>query len=345
MPSPPACADDLFPNFTTHTLPTPHGTTIFARVSPDKSKPPLLLLHGFPQTHAEWHKLAPLLTPHFTLILLDLRGYGASSIPQSSNGSAYTKRLMGQDCLSVMEQLGYSSSNNSTKKFSIIGHDRGARVAYRLAFDAPERLEKVVVIDVVPTASMFARFGDPAAALKAYHWLFLAQPAPFPENMIGKDDGGGLFLEQALSSWTGAGTLECFDGAAMERYREAYCVEERIHATCEDYRAGVHYDRVYDEEDLEGGRKITVPVLAVWGEEGGFTGPRKSEVEKEREKKEGKQEQGPLEIWRRYCVDVRGKGFDCGHFIPEEEPEALADEILRFCCDDKAGLPITSGPG
>ncbi|KAL4909729.1 hypothetical protein BDW74DRAFT_186233 [Aspergillus multicolor] len=322
---------DLFPDYTTHTLSTPHGATIHARVSPDTSKPPLLLVHGFPQTHAEWHKLAPLLAPHFTLILLDLRGYGASSIPASENGSGYTKRIMGQDCLSVMEQLGYSTSDGA-KKFSIIGHDRGARVAYRLAFDNPERLEKVIVVDVVPTASMFSRFGDPAAAMKAYHWLFLAQPAPFPENMIGKDDGGRLFLEQALASWTGAGTLDAFDEGVMVRYREAYCDPQRIHATCEDYRAGVNYDRVYDEEDLETGRKIQVPLLAVWGEEGGFTGPKKSQVEKEKEEKEGKK--GPLEIWKKYALDVRGRGLACGHFIPEEDPEGLAEEIWGFCCDE-----------
>ncbi|KAL4774492.1 Alpha/Beta hydrolase protein [Aspergillus nidulans var. acristatus] len=310
-------SSDLFPGFSSQYVTTTHGARIFVRVSPTQDKPPLLLVHGFPQTHAEWHKLTPLLTPHFTVVLVDLRGYGASSIPASANGSGYTKRLMGQDCLSVMDQLGYAN-----QRFAVVGHDRGARVAYRLAFDNPERLSKVVVVDVVPTAAMFARFGNPTAGLKAYHWLFLAQPEPFPEKMIGKEDKGRLFLEQALSSWTAAGTLQAFSDTAMERYREAYCDEQRIHATCEDYRAGAYFDRVYDEEDLEKGNKIQVPVLAVWGEEGGFTGPKKSEAKKEQE--------GPLEVWQRYCVDLRGKGLNCGHFIPEEDPQALADEILQF---------------
>ncbi|KAL3468093.1 Alpha/Beta hydrolase protein [Aspergillus heterothallicus] len=304
---------DLFPGFSGHHIPTPAGTTIFTRVSPPSSvpaKPPLLLIHGFPQTHIEWHKLAPLLTDHFTLILVDLRGYGASSLaPTSENGSGYTKRLMAQDCVAVMDHLGY------TDKFFVVGHDRGARVAYRLAFDSPERVEKLVVLDVVPTASMFMSFGNAAKAWKAYHWLFLAQPAPFPENMIAGVDGGKTFLENSLASWAGSKSLEAFaeDQGVLQQYREAYCVAERIHATCEDYRAGVFYDRVYDEDDLEQGKKIELPVLAIWGKKwlagGGVS---------------------PLDVWRQYAVDVEGKGLDCGHFIPEEDPEALAKELLPF---------------
>lgn len=309
---------DHFPNFSSQYITTTLGARLFVRTSAAKSptsKPPLLLLHGFPQTHLEFHRIAPSLLPHFTLILLDLRGYGASSpIPSSTNGSAYTKRLMGQDCLSVMEQLGYSPD----EKFAVLGHDRGARVAYRLAFDNPERVSKVIVVDIVPTASMFQGFGDVRAGLKGYHWLFLAQPAPFPERLIGGVEGGRMFLEQALASWTGTGTLDAYDAEVMRGYREAYCAEEKIHATCEDYRAGAYFDRVYDEEELERGSKIQVPVLVVWGEAGSFASAMKAKKE------------GPLEVWQKYCADVRGRGLGCGHFIPEEDPEALVDEALKF---------------
>ncbi|KAL4934336.1 alpha/beta fold hydrolase [Aspergillus undulatus] len=296
---------------------------IFVRVSPIKDNPPLLLLHGFPQTHAEWHKLAPLLLPHFTLILIDLRGYGASSsVLSSTNGSGYTKRLMGQDCISVMDQLGYQG-----RKFAVLGHDRGARVAYRLAFDEPERISRVIVVDIVPTASMFGSFGNVSAAMKGYHWLFLAQPAPFPEEMIKGRDGGSMFLENGLKSWTAAGTLSTFDNEVLEQYREAYVNnDEKIHTTCEDYRAGVFFDRVYDEEDLEAGRKIQAPLLAVWGESGLFAGAMKEE----KKKKKKKVKEGPLDVWQRYCVDVKGKGLNCGHFVPEEDPEGLATEVLEF---------------
>ncbi|KAJ0424769.1 Alpha/Beta hydrolase protein [Aspergillus carlsbadensis] len=303
---------DLFPGFTTQHIPTPSGTTIFTRTSPKATpaKPPLLLIHGFPETHIQWHRLAPLLLPHFTLILVDLRGYGSSSLaPESTNGSGYTKRLMAEDCIAVVDALGYTS-----QKINVVGHDRGGRVAYRLAFDFPERVEKLVVVDIVPTAAMFRAFGDARMAVKAYHWTFLAQPAPFPENLIAGTDCGRGFLEHSLAAWTGVKTLDVFDNVVLDGYRRAYCAEDRIHATCEDYRAGAFYDRVYDEEDLERGNKITVPVLAVWGDKGTPAGGAKT----------------PLEVWRDYAVNVRGEGLGCGHFIPEEDPRGLARAVLEF---------------
>ncbi|KAL3445276.1 Alpha/Beta hydrolase protein [Aspergillus insuetus] len=302
----------LFPGFTTHHIPTPSGTTIFTLTSPKTTppKPPLLLIHGFPQTHIQWHRLAPLLLPHFTLILVDLRGYGSSSlVPASENGSGYTKRLMAQDCIAAVDALGYAD-----QKINVVGHDRGGRVAYRLTLDFPERVEKLVVVDIIPTASMFRSFGDAGMAVKAYHWTFLAQPAPFPENMIAGSDSGKGFLEHSLAAWTGVKTLDVFEAVVLDGYRRAYCDEERIHSTCEDYRAGAFYDRVYDEEDLQKGNKITVPVLAVWGAKGTPAGGKKS----------------PLDVWKEYAVDVRGKGLDCGHFIPEEDPQGLAGAILEF---------------
>jgi haloacetate dehalogenase len=247
----------LFPGFTSQHIPTPSGTTIYTLTSPKTipPKPPLLLIHGFPQTHIQWHRLAPLLLPHFTLILVDLRGYGSSSLaPASENGSGYTKRLMAQDCIAAVNALGYTD-----QKINVVGHDRGGRVAYRLTLDFPERVLKLVVVDIIPTASMFRSFGDAGMAVKAYHWTFLAQPAPFPENMIAGSDSGKGFLEHSLAAWTGVKTLDAFDAAVLDGYRRAYCAEERIHSTCEDYRAGAFFDRVYDEEDLEKGNKTPSP--------------------------------------------------------------------------------------
>lgn len=194
--------------------------TIDSIDQPPSYKMTLDLFPGFPQTHTEYyHKSTPLLLPHFTIILLDLLVRPHSS----KNGSGYTKRLM-DHYVSVMQELGFD-------KFNLVGHDRGARVAYRLAFDMPERLNRVVAVDVVPTASMFQGFGNVKAALKGYHWLFLGQPEPFLEPIIGSTEGGGrMFFEHNLASWT-ATTLNCFDEVAMEQYREAYCNEEKIHTT------------------------------------------------------------------------------------------------------------------
>lgn len=305
-------AVDLFPEFSSEYITTALGARIFVRVSPNKGKPPALLLHGFPQTHMEWHRVVPLLLPHYTVVLLDLRGYGASeSIADSVNGSGYTKRLMAQDCVSVMDQLGYT-------KFTVIGHDRGARVTYRLAFDQPEKLEKVVLIDIIPTAAMFKNFGNVTAAVKAYHWLFMAQPEPFPETLMASADNGKFFLEKSLASLTGTQSLDVFDPVAMANYRESYCNEEKIHNACECYRAGAFYDRVYDEENISKGNKIQVPVYTVWGSGGTFAKSMKEQSE------------SPLDVWKQYCSNVQGKGYNCGHFVPEEMPEPLAQDILQF---------------
>ncbi|KAG4264864.1 hypothetical protein FPRO03_00148 [Fusarium proliferatum] len=302
---------DLFPGFTRQFIETSDGVSIFVRTKIDPGKPPLLLLHGFPQTHVEYHRVIPSLLPHFSIILLDLRGYGQSATVPSTNGSGYSKRLMANDCISVMSQLGYN-------KFLLVGHDRGARVAYRLAFDHPEAVAKVVVIDIIPTAAMFQGFGDVTAGLKAYHWLFLAQPDPFPENMIQGADNGKQYLEHTLASWTRKKTLEDFDERALEEYRKAYCHETRIHSTCEDYRAGAFLDKAYDEKDVQEGNKIQAPMLAIWGNAGVSAESLQNKSE------------GPLEIWQKYTHNVCGKALECGHFIPEEDSEGLSEVLVPF---------------
>ncbi|KAF5558569.1 haloacetate dehalogenase H-1 [Fusarium mexicanum] len=214
-----------------------------------------------------------------------------------------------------MSQLGYD-------KFLLVGHDRGARVAYRLAIDHHEAVSKLVVIDIIPTAAMFQGFGDVTSGLKAYHWLFLAQSDPFPETMIQGADNGKHYLEHTLASWTKKKTLEDFDERALDEYRKAYCSIARIHSTCEDYRAGAFLDKAYDEKDLEEGNKIQAPMLAIWGNAGVSAESLQNKSE------------GPLEIWQKYAQNVRGKALECGHFIPEEDPEGLAEALIPFLLQD-----------
>ena len=292
---------DLFPGFASHWIDTANGR-FFARSG--GSGPPLLLLHGYPQTHVEWHAIAPRLAEHFTVVAMDLRGYGWSSLPEGANGEGMSKRAMAQDAVDVMEQLGHV-------RFSLVGHDRGGRVAYRLAFDQPGRLAKVAVIDIVPTFAMFADMDRTEGALKKYHWLFLAQPAPFPETLIGASPR--YFLDHTLASWTAAKDLSAYDPRALEYYRAAFEDPSRIAASCEDYRAGALIDRLLDKADLDAGRKIEVPLLAMWGDKGL---PASG--------------QSPLDVWRRYARDVQGAPIESGHFVPEENPDACRDALLAF---------------
>lgn len=294
---------DLYPGFATHWVDVPAGR-IFARSKGEG--PPLLLLHGFPQTHAEWHRIAPQLAEKFTVVVMDLRGYGWSSAPDSRDGALYTKRLMAQDAVLVMEKLGHI-------RFRLIGHDRGARVAYRLAFDHPGRVEKLALLDIVPTAAMWQGM-DARSAIKAYHWLFLAQPAPLPETLIGQ--AALFFLERTLASWSAAKNLDCFDPRALAHYRAAFNETSHIHAFCEDYRAGATFDRDYDEADQKTGRKVEMPLCVLWGTQGIPGRPTGSAT--------------PLEIWRQWAADVRGQAIESGHFLPEENPQATLTALLAF---------------
>src|SRR5271156_4956053 len=266
--------------------------TIFARVG--GSGPPLLLLHGYPQSHVMWARVAAELAARFTVVAADLRGYGRSSTPESQKGERYSKRVMATDVIAAMSVLGH-------QRFAVAGHDRGGRVAYRLALDHPEKVTKIAVLDIVPTWEMWAGM-DAARAMAVYHWMFLAQPEPLPETLI--NAAAIAYLEAKLASWTGDHSLKSFAPIALEAYRAAFRDPARVHATCEDYRAGATIDRALDDADRGSGRKITAPLLALWGTKGI---PAKGE--------------SPLDVWRRWAVDARGEGIECGHFLPEEAPE------------------------
>jgi haloacetate dehalogenase len=264
--------------------------------------PPLLLLHGYPQTKAIWRDVAPALARSFTVVATDLRGYGASSRPAAGPDHAgYAKRAMAVDQVEVMARLGFP-------QFAVAGHDRGARVAYRMALDHPARVTKLAVLDVIPTYEQFAQV-DRAGVLGSYHWYFLAQPYDFPERLIGGDPD--FFLRSTLRSW--AGDPGCFGDEAMAEYLTAFRDPQVIHATCEDYRAGATVDYALDEADLKQGRKIECPVLALWGGRG--------RPHKRRQ---------VIETWKRWASDVRGAGVDCGHFLPEEAPAETARALRAF---------------
>jgi len=290
---------DLFPGFASRHVMV-DGATLFARLGGDG--PPLVLLHGYPQSHAMWRRVARELVKRFTIVLPDLRGYGASSIPDSQRGEAYTKRVMAEDVVSLMRDLGFP-------KFRIAGHDRGGRVAYRLALDHPDKVERLAILDITPTAEMW-RGMNAARAMKIYHWMFLAQPEPLPEMLIAR--AAEAYIDHTLASWTETKSLDCF-GVALAAYRAAVADPKRIHAMCEDYRAGATLDRAADEADLAVGRKIEPPLLALWGEAGI---PAAGE--------------SPLDVWRRWAVDVRGLGIPGGHFLPEESPEATLRALVDF---------------
>jgi haloacetate dehalogenase len=264
--------------------------------------PPLLLLHGYPQTHVLWHRIAPRLAEHFTVVVPDLRGYGASSKPAGgADHVAYSKRTMAQDQVSVMEQLGFP-------RFAVAGHDRGGRVAYRIALDHPDRVTRLAVLDIIPTAEMWAG-ADQAFGMGAYHWFFLAQPFDLPERLIGAEPE--YFLRTTLSRWSGS--PEAFAPEAMDAYLTAFRDPACIHATCEDYRAGATIDRDLDRADQARGHRITCPTLVLWGAGRSGRGGRDW-----------------LGTWREWATDVRGEGLPCGHFLPEEAPDETFTALHDF---------------
>jgi haloacetate dehalogenase len=292
---------DLFPGFTSHWIDTSAGK-IFARAG--GSGPPLLLLHGYTETNVMWHRVAPALAQRFALVIPDLPGYGWSAIPEADTEHApYDKRSMAKAMIEAMETLGHV-------RFRLAGHDRGGRVAYRLALDHPGRVERMATLDIVPTYDMWHGM-NANMAMKVWHWPFLAQPAPLPEMLISK--APVEYLDWKLASWTKAKNLSTFDLRALEHYRASFSDPLRIHAQCEDYRAGYGADLANDEADRAAGKTITCPLLALWGGVGiaNETG-------------------GPLAIWKRWAPQATGKPIDSGHFLTEENPAATAATLLEF---------------
>jgi haloacetate dehalogenase len=264
------------------------------------SGPPLLLLHGYPQTHVMWHAVASRLAEEFTVVAADLRGYGDSSKPPGDPEHArYSKREMAQDQVELMQKLGFDS-------FLVAGHDRGGRVAHRMALDHPKRVRKLAVLDIVPTRKMFASF-DQYLATVYFHWFFLIQPAPFPERLLGAEaeyfirsrfaglsSGGKPLAEEAIAEY-----VRCFQDPAA------------IHGSCEDYRAAATIDLVHDEADLA--KRIACPLLVLWGGKGRIA--QKFDV---------------LDTWRDRANDLRGRALPCGHYLPEEAPEETLAELRAF---------------
>ena len=265
---------------------------------------PVILLHGFPQTHMTWHRVAPALAERFRVIVPDLRGYGASDAPADDAGHrVYSKRTMAADVVGLMDALGI-------ERAAVIGHDRGARVAYRFALDHPARISRLGIIEVVPTGDFWASW-NADLALKAWHWTFLAQPAPMPERLIGAEPV--TWLNGLLASWTRAGTLAPFSPEALADYRAQITDPARLAAMCADYRAGATTDRRLDEADRAAGRRIDAPVRFLWAE-GGF--PARTG--------------DPLGLWRAWAPQVTGNSCIAGHFVMEENPGAVLDAFVPF---------------
>jgi haloacetate dehalogenase len=287
---------DFFPGFEQRRIVT-SGAEI--NLVTGGSGPPLLLLHGYPQTHIMWRKVAPRLAEAFTLVIPDLRGYGDSSKPPTeADFTAYSKRALARDQVETMAALGF-------ERFSVAGHDRGARVTHRLLRDHPERIERAALLDIVPTLYRFETI-DQKAATGSFHWFFLIQPQPFPERLITAECE--LFLQKMLGL---SGTAGAHEPEAYTEYLRCFRNPETIRATCDEYRAGASIDLDHDRADR--GKKIGMPLLILWGRRSG---------------------QGSgydmLSVWREHAADLRGHAIESGHFIPEEKPDETCRALRDF---------------
>jgi haloacetate dehalogenase len=280
------------------------GAEINVRIGGDRDKPPLLLLHGFPQTHVMWQRVAQLLRHDFFLVLPDLRGYGDSShAPGLPDHSNYSKRALAQDLVEVMDAVGIAS-------FNLCGHDRGGRVAHRLALDHPARVRKLCVIDIAPTLDMYART-DFDFARAYYHWFHLIQPAPLPELMIGGNPRA--YLHAKLGGWGSAG-LSHIEPEALAEYERCFCRAESIHSACEDYRASAGIDLEHDRDSRARGEKIACDTLVLWGAHGVV-----------------QRLFDPLALWQAQCAaSVTGWAMPAGHFIPEQLPAETAAALRSY---------------
>jgi len=268
------------------------------RVRSGGSGPPLLLLHGHPQTHMMWHRVAPDLARHFTVVCPDLRGYGDSvGPPTTPDHEPYSKRALARDAVALMGRFGF-------ERFAVAGHDRGGRVAYRLALDHPGRVSKLAVLDIIPTSEVWRRV-DMALGMAYWHWFFLAQPEPLPERMIGENPENYYFRAER----------EHFDPAALADYLRCVRRPEVIHAMCEDYRAGATFDLALDEADR--GRRLACPVLTLWS--------GRNELWKAHD---------VLAIWRGWADSVQGRAVDAGHYLAEEAPDEVFADLRNFFTSD-----------
>jgi len=277
---------------------------LFARTGGRADAPPLLLLHGFPQTHAMWHRVAQRLAPHFRLVLPDLRGYGDSDKPRGEPAHAnYSKRVMAGDIAALMRSLGH-------ERYAVCGHDRGARVAHRLALDHAGAVSKLALLDIAPTLDMYAAT-DMRFASAYYHWFHLIQPSPLPETMIGGNPR--FYLLWKLGGW-GTGGVDHIEPLALAEYERCFCRAETIHAVCEDYRAAAGIDLEHDRASRAAGQKIACDTLVLWGARGVVQAMF-----------------DPLALWRAQChAAVTGHALDAGHFLAEERPEETAGALLEF---------------
>jgi len=288
---------ELFPGFVLDHVDVGEATL---RVRHGGSGPPLLLLHGHPQTHVMWHAVASALAERFTVVAPDLRGYGESSKPETApDHEPYSKRAMARDQVELMEALGLP-------RFKLAGHDRGGRVAHRLCLDHPQAVERVAVLDISPTRAMYDGT-DMAFATAYYHWFFLIQPFDLPERLIGADPL--YYLRRKLGGW--GSNLSHFDPRAMAEYERCYSDPATIHATCEDYRAAATIDLEHDEADAHA--RVECPLLALWGEKGVVH-----------------RLFDPIADWKKVARDVRGRALPCGHYLAEEVPDETLTELLAF---------------
>jgi len=290
----------LFPHFRALQVEVEPTITINAIVG--GSGPPLLLLHGHPQTHAIWHRVAPRLAEHFTVVACDLRGYGESSKPQGTPDHAnYSKRAMAADMVAVMQSLGFAT-------FRVLAHDRGARVAHRLALDHPQAVERMALLDIAPTLAMYEQTSDTFA--RAYwHWFFLIQPAPLPERLIEADPAA--YVRDVMGKRSAG--LAPFDPRALAEYQRCLALPGAAHGICEDYRAAATIDLEHDRVDRDGGNRLALPLMVLWGEQG-VVGHCFD----------------PLAEWQRVAANVQGGALPCGHYIAEEAPDMLLERVLPF---------------